>query len=89
MTVLNVAKRHKMKRSDFALAGERFPINDATHQRMAISGATRAEHAGNISAGTAAKIKAKARARLAHRVERMKMDGGAVKHRMDRAPRKH
>lgn len=41
-----------------------FPMNDAVHQRMAISGATRSEHAGNISAGTADRIKAEARAKL-------------------------
>lgn len=41
-----------------------FPIGDAKHARLAISGATRSERAGNISASTAAKIKAKARAKL-------------------------
>lgn len=41
-----------------------FPIGDATHARLAISGAPRSQRAGNISAATAAKIKAKARAKL-------------------------
>lgn len=43
---------------------EGFPDYDAKHARLAISGATRSEHAGNISASTAAHIKAKARAKL-------------------------
>lgn len=41
-----------------------FPIGDAKHARLAISGATRSERAGNISASTAEHIKAKARAKL-------------------------
>lgn len=41
-----------------------FPIGDKKHARLAIGGATRSEHAGNISASTAAKIKARARAEL-------------------------
>jgi len=49
---------------EFAGANRSFPINDKTHARMAISGATRSEHAGNISHATAERIKAKARAKL-------------------------
>jgi hypothetical protein len=41
-----------------------FPIGDKKHARLAISGATRSMHAGNISASTAANIKARARAKL-------------------------
>lgn len=41
-----------------------FPIGDAKHARLAIGGATRSENAGNISAGTAAHIKAQAREKL-------------------------
>lgn len=41
-----------------------FPIGDKKHARLAIGGATRSEHAGNISAATAAKIKSAARAKL-------------------------
>lgn len=66
MTDLTSAKRSGMASSDFAMGGKRFPLNDATHQRLAIGGATRSEHAANISASTADKIKAKARAKLAH-----------------------
>lgn len=41
-----------------------FPIGDKKHARLAIGGATRSEHAGNISESTADAIKAKARAKL-------------------------
>lgn len=41
-----------------------FPIGDKKHARLAISGATRSERAGNISKSTENKIKAKARAKL-------------------------
>ena len=41
-----------------------FPIGDTKHARLAIGGATRSQRAGNISASTAAHIKAEARAKL-------------------------
>ena len=41
-----------------------FPIGDKKHARLAIGGATRSERAGNISASTAAHIKAEARKEL-------------------------
>lgn len=62
--ILTMAKRRQMPAKDFAMAGHRFPMNDATHQRMAISGATRAYHAGNISQSTEQRIQAEARAKL-------------------------
>jgi hypothetical protein len=61
---LTAPKRKKMPAKDFANGKGSFPINDKTHARMAISGATRSERAGNISPATEAKIKAKARAKL-------------------------
>lgn len=64
MVDLTSEKRKGMPSSDFALSGRRFPLNDPTHDRLAIGGATRAEHAGNISASTADRIKAEARAKL-------------------------
>jgi hypothetical protein len=65
MAKLTAAKRKSMPKKEFALPGKKaFPLNDAKHQRAAISGATRSENAGNISPSTAAKIKAKARAKL-------------------------
>ena len=64
MAVLSAADRDKMPKKDFAGPGKSFPISDPTHARMAISGATRSEHAGNISMGEEEKIKAAARAKL-------------------------
>jgi hypothetical protein len=65
MAKLTAAKRKAMPKKEFAGPGKSFPVNDKKHARLAISGATRSENAGNISASTAAKIKAKARAKLA------------------------
>lgn len=62
--LLTAAIRKKMPASAFAGPGTSFPINDANHARLAISGATRSMHAGNISAEEAASIKAKARQKL-------------------------
>jgi hypothetical protein len=57
--------RAGMPSSSFGLpASKGFPMNDPEHARLAIGGATRAEHAGNISAGTAARIKGMARRKL-------------------------
>lgn len=65
---LTMAKRKKMPKKDFAGGGPKgkhgFPMNDKNHARLAISGATRSQRAGNISASTAARIKAQARAKL-------------------------
>lgn len=57
--------RRHIPLGQFGIPSKRaFPMQDAKHQRLAISGATRSEHAGNISASQAAAIKAKARAKL-------------------------
>ena len=64
MTVLTTRRRKAMPQSDFALPGRRFPMNDATHARMAISGATRAERAGNITESQEERIQAAARKKL-------------------------
>jgi hypothetical protein len=64
MTDLTADKRKAMPKSEFLGLGRSFPANDPAHARLAISGATRSERAGNISASEAASIKAKARARL-------------------------
>jgi len=61
---LDAADRKAMPKKDFAGPGKSFPISDPTHARLAISGATRSERAGNISSSTEANIKAKARAKL-------------------------
>jgi hypothetical protein len=64
MAKLTAKGRKEMPQSKFGLPGKRFPMNDKVHDREAISGATRSERAGNISAGQAAKIKSEARSKL-------------------------
>lgn len=64
MAKLTSKDRAGMSKSSFAGPGRSFPINDREHARLAIGGATRSERAGNISASTAASIKAKARSKL-------------------------
>lgn len=64
MAKLKAATRKAMSKKNFAGPGRSFPIEDATHAREAISGATRPERAGNISESQEASIKARARAKL-------------------------
>lgn len=64
MAVLSAADRRNMPAKEFAGPNRSFPVGDSTHARMAISGATRSERAGNISSSEEASIKAKARAKL-------------------------
>lgn len=76
MAVLDKAARSKMPAKDFAGGGPKgskgFPINDPTHARMAISGATRSFNAGNISASKEAQIKSAARAKLGDKIAGVK-----------------
>ena len=64
MAVLTSAARKSLPNKDFGGPGRSFPMQDASHQRLAISGATRSERAGNISSSEEEAIKAKARAKL-------------------------
>lgn len=65
MAVLSREDRDKMPKREFGQPEkEGFPMNDKVHDRMAISGATRSEHAGNISHSEADRIKEEARAKL-------------------------
>ncbi len=64
MAKLTAADRKKIPAAKFAGPGRSFPINDPNHARLAIGGATRSEHAGNISASEAERIKARARGAL-------------------------
>ena len=64
MVKLTTGKRAGMPKSQFAGPGKSFPVNDANHARLAISGATRSERAGNISSSEEVDIKAKARRKL-------------------------
>lgn len=65
MAKLTSAGRAALSNNQYAGPNRSFPVNDKTHARLAISGATRSERAGNISASTASSIKTKARAKLA------------------------
>jgi hypothetical protein len=76
---LNAAARKTMPKSEFAGPGKSFPVNDRTHAKLAIPMATRSERAGNISAGTADKIKATARAKLGESEGKTERRGG-VRH---------
>lgn len=65
MAKLSAAQRKAMPSSSYALPKTKgFPLNNPSHDRAAISGATRSERAGNISASTEAAIKSKARKKL-------------------------
>jgi hypothetical protein len=64
MAKLTKSARSKIPSSEFAGPGRSFPIENASHARAAITGATRSLNAGNISASTADAIKAKARDKL-------------------------
>ena len=64
MAKLTASVRRTMPKSEFAGGGKSFPINDKNHARLAISGATRSYHAGNISESKMNSIKSRARAKL-------------------------
>jgi hypothetical protein len=65
MARLKAATRKKMPAKEFGIPSTRgFPMNDRLHARLAIGGATHAARVGNISAATADRIKAEARAKL-------------------------
>lgn len=65
MAVLNAAARRAMPARQFGQPKSKgFPMNDATHDRLAIGGATRSYNAGNISKGTEQRIQGQARKKL-------------------------
>ncbi len=70
MAKLTAKARKKIPAGKFAGPGRSFPIEDTIHAKEAISGATRSEHAGNISPSTEASIKAKARRKLGKRPQK-------------------
>jgi hypothetical protein len=65
MAKLSGAARKRLPARAFAGPGRSFPVQDKKHARLAISGATRSVHAGNISRAEADRIRSRARARLA------------------------
>lgn len=75
MAKLTEKDRQAMPKKEFAGPKKSFPINDKVHARMAISGATRSERAGNISMAEAAKIKAEARKKLGEEYDRIHKKG--------------
>lgn len=88
MARLTAKKRNALPKSDFAGPHESYPVNDRAHARNALA---------RVSQFGSSALKAKVRAKVhrkfpgikQHDESRMKMDGGAVKHRMDKAPRRH
>ena len=64
MARMSTRKRNALPKRAFAGPGRSFPINDRSHARAAISGASRSFHAGNISKATEKRIQARAKAKL-------------------------
>ena len=64
MADLTAKSRSALPKKDFAGPGRSFPVEDKSHARLAKAGASRAEHAGNISKGEERRIDTKADAKL-------------------------
>ena len=61
MAKLNAAERKSIPTSEFGLPGSRkYPMPDKSHARVAKSYASKEVHAGKLSSGAAARIRAKA-----------------------------
>ena len=85
MSVLTAARRNKLPASTFAGPDRSYPINDMSHARNALARASQ-----NAGPELKAKIRAKVHRKfpgIKQHDETMKMHGGAVRHRMDKAPR--
>lgn len=85
MAKLKAATRNKLPAKDFAGPDRSYPINDMSHARNALARAS-----GNAGPELKAHIRAKVHKKfpgIKQHDEQMKMDGGAVHHRMDKAPR--
>lgn len=65
MAKLTTAARKKLPKSDFALPGGRYPVEDKAHARDAKARAAQQLNAGNLSAADKAKVDRKADAVLA------------------------
>jgi len=62
MGLLSTAARKRLPKSSFGMPGQRkYPMPDASHARNALARVSQAQNAGKISAGAAAKVRAKAR----------------------------
>lgn len=65
MAKLTTKKRDNLKKSTFALPGERkYPIPDKAHAANAKARATQQYNKGNLSAGALAEIRSKANKKL-------------------------
>ena len=60
MTKLTTDARKKLPKSDFALSGGRYPVEDKAHARDAKARASQAYNAGRLSAADKAKVDKKA-----------------------------
>lgn len=80
MAKLTAKARNSLPGSDFAGPGRSFPVNDPSHARNALARASQFHP----------ELKAKIKAKVAKKFPgiSMKMDGGSVRGRMDRKPRK-
>lgn len=80
---LTAAKRKHLPSSTFAGPDRSYPINDMSHARNALA---------RVSQFGTHDLKAKVRAAVHKKFpdikQEMRMDGGAVKSRMDRVPRR-
>lgn len=83
MAKLNAKRRNALPGKEFAGPDRSYPIPDASHARNALARAS--QHAGSA---LKAKIRAKVHRKFPGIKVAEKMDGGAVKPRMDRAPRR-
>ncbi len=85
MAVLTTRGRKRLKSSDFALKGGRFPINDLAHARNALARA--AQPQVNLSASERATIRRKVYARYPALKERTQDGGTAKKKRSSKLPK--
>lgn len=60
MAKLTAKARNKLPKGEFAGPDRSYPVEDKKHARLAKSGASRAEHVGNISKAVEARIDARA-----------------------------
>jgi hypothetical protein len=65
MAKLTSQSRKKLPDSEFALPGERYPVEDKAHARNAKARASQAYNAGHLSAAQKAQVDRKADAELA------------------------
>lgn len=65
MTKLTAQSRRKLPSSDFALSGNRYPVEDKAHARNAKARASQAYNSGHLSATQKATVDRKADAELA------------------------